>query len=152
MVESLPSYIKDTTHFLQTILLSNPNIPDNPILVTFDVKSLYTNIPHNEGIRYNLKQLINFYGENLPLPAENLKRMFEFTLKENYFTFNNECYLQIHGTSMGSPFAPSYANIFMGEVEKNILDVRAHREQPTLWLRFINDIFMIWGNGAKALF
>ncbi len=151
IVESLPSYIKDTTHFLQTILLSNPNIPDNPILVTFDVKSLYTNIPHNEGIRYNLNQLINFYGENLPLSAEDLKQMFEFILKQNYFTFNNEYYLQTHGTSMGSPFAPSYANIFMGEIEKSILDVTTHREQPTLWLRFIDDIFMIWGHGENSL-
>ena len=48
----IPSYIKDTTHFINIM----KNIQLDPedllvtLLVTIDVSSLYTNIPHNEGI------------------------------------------------------------------------------------------------------
>jgi hypothetical protein len=50
LCSSLPSYVKDTNHFLQTIFNITTPLPPNTILATIDVKSLYTNIPHNEGI------------------------------------------------------------------------------------------------------
>ena len=46
---SLPSYIKDTNHFLQTIFNPETPLPPNTIIATIDVKSIYTNIPYNEG-------------------------------------------------------------------------------------------------------
>ena len=46
-VETLPSYVKDTTDFLLKLQSVN-NLPDNT-LVTLDVMSLYTNVPHSEG-------------------------------------------------------------------------------------------------------
>ena len=49
LVPRTPSYLKDTTHPLN-ILLGKKMAPTD-ILVTIDVKSLYTNIPHNEGIQ-----------------------------------------------------------------------------------------------------
>ena len=48
-MKALPSYIKDTKYFIQTIL-ELPPLSDNAFLVTADVVSLYTNIPHEEGI------------------------------------------------------------------------------------------------------
>ena len=45
----VPSYIKDTTHFLQ--LLSTISIQEEDLLVTIDVSSLYTNIIHEEGLQ-----------------------------------------------------------------------------------------------------
>ena len=47
-VPGIPSYIKDTTHFLN--ILKHLEIQNTDLLVTIDVKSLYTNIPHTEGI------------------------------------------------------------------------------------------------------
>ena len=44
LVQSLPSYIEDTTHFLLQLEQMGP-LPDDAILVTLDVSS--TNIPHN---------------------------------------------------------------------------------------------------------
>ena len=49
LVNKLPSYVKDTNHFLN-IQLTLPDLPANSLLVTLDVSSLYTNIPRNEGI------------------------------------------------------------------------------------------------------
>lgn len=47
-VENLPSYLKHTPYHLNKTLFSNK--PADTILVTMDFTSLYTNIPHNEGI------------------------------------------------------------------------------------------------------
>ena len=45
-----PSYIKDTTHFLNK-LNNIGQLPDEVLLTTLDVSSLYTNIPHKDGIQ-----------------------------------------------------------------------------------------------------
>ena len=44
-----PSYIKDTTDLLRK-LDANNDLPCNTILATMDVTSLYTNIPHADGL------------------------------------------------------------------------------------------------------
>ncbi|XP_061188704.1 uncharacterized protein LOC133196871 [Saccostrea echinata] len=47
-VENLPSYLKDTTDYINKT--PSTSLPDHTLLVTMDVTSLYTNIPHDEGI------------------------------------------------------------------------------------------------------
>ena len=49
-VENISSYERDTADFLQKLDKAK-NIPNDCLLVTLDVKSLYTNIPNNEGIK-----------------------------------------------------------------------------------------------------
>ena len=56
LVPKLSSYIKDTTHFLKK-LDDLKELPPGSLLVTLDVSSLYTNIPHNEGIEACRKAL-----------------------------------------------------------------------------------------------
>jgi hypothetical protein len=46
----LPSFVKDTTHFLQH-LEELGDLPENTILCSLDVTSLYTNILNDEGIQ-----------------------------------------------------------------------------------------------------
>ena len=58
LVFKLPSFIKDTTHFLNK-LSSLGNLPNNSLLVSLDVSSLYTNIPHSEGIQAARNTLTN---------------------------------------------------------------------------------------------
>ena len=40
----------------------------------------------------------------------------------NNFTFNDQHFLQIHGTAMGTHMAPSYANLFMGKFEQQAIE------------------------------
>ena len=44
---------------------------------------------------------------------------------------------------------PSYANIFMKYIEIQIIDTSP--KKPKMGLRFIDDIFMIWGHGRYVL-
>ncbi len=59
IVKKIPSYIKDTNYFLQIVFGPKFNFRKGNILVTMDVKSLYTNIPQDEGIRCCLQALQN---------------------------------------------------------------------------------------------
>ena len=43
-------HISEFVDFHIKTLLTLPDLPANSLLVTLDVSSLYTNIPHNEGI------------------------------------------------------------------------------------------------------
>lgn len=52
------SHIRDTNHFLREI--AGVNLPQGTFLVTLDVVSLYTNIPHSDRI----KALIEAYNQN----------------------------------------------------------------------------------------
>ena len=49
IVEIIKSHIKDITDFIKKIEMID-NLPKEAILVTMDVKSLFTQIPHSEGI------------------------------------------------------------------------------------------------------
>ena len=144
----LPSYLKDTTQFVQEI--ESFDIPNNSILVTVDVKSLYTNIPHYEGILACKRAFITLETLNQQQPpAEILTALLEIVLKNNTFEFNNLYFKQIHGTAMGTKLAPAYANTFMGDLENNFL--KTQHFKPIYYRRFIDDIFMIWPHPIEEL-
>lgn len=65
-------------------------------------------------------------------------------LLKNYFKFGCTHYLQIQGVSMGSPVAPSFANIFMSAFESQHIHLCAHAEDIAIWLRYVDDVFMLW--------
>ena len=75
--------------------------------------------------------------------------MTDFVLKNNFFKFNVEVKRQKYGTSIGTKFAPTYACIFMEEVETEVL--KSQELQPFLWLHYIDDIFLIWTHGEEKL-
>ena len=102
------SCIKDTTDFLQK-LNGMEELPSGCILVTLDVH----NIPHDEGLRRALDKR----SCRVP-PTTYLIRMMELILTFNNFSFNNKQYLQLHRTAMGTQMAPSYANLFMADLEQ----------------------------------
>ena len=54
---------------------------------------------------------------NVPIPTHKLREMLSLILVENSFQFNEENYLETHGTAMGMKMAVSFANISMAETE-----------------------------------
>ena len=50
---------------------------------------------------------------------------------------------------MGTKLAPSYANIFMGYLEEQMLE--GYHLEPYFWKRFIDDIISLWTHGLKEL-
>lgn len=138
-VARLPSHIKDTRDFLCKLQSLGP-LHDDDIMVTIDVSSLYTSIPHEEGIE-SVRQTLD-QDRNLPIPLPTILELVEMTLTMNTFKFKNQHFHQIQGTAMGTKMAPNYANIFMGILEKQLID--SSDLHPSIWLRFIDDIFAIY--------
>ena len=73
----------------------------------------------------------------------------ELDLKNNNFEFDGKHYLQKTGTAIGTRMAPSYANLFMHDLESRLLAWVPVK--PFIWLRYIDDIFMVWTKGEKKL-
>lgn len=145
-MESLPSYVKDTSDFI-TKIHSLKVIPQNAFLVTLDVTSLYSNIPHDDGI----KACDHFMSEgSISQEARStISELINLVLTKNHFQFDGKNYLQILGTAMGTKMAPSYASLFMGKLEMDFLD--SCGKKPLIWLRFLDDIFMIWNHSEQDL-
>ncbi|CAN7951161.1 unnamed protein product [Ixodes pacificus] len=144
---TFPSYIKDTGHFLREV--ARVTIPDGSFLVTLDVSSLYTNIPHDDGVG----TLLSAYASNRRMDTPEVDvvaTLSRLVLELNSFEFNNSHYIQISGTAMGTKMAPNYANIFMGALESQFIE--ASPLKPIFYKRFIDDIFLIWTHTEEQLF
>ena len=115
------SYIKDSNNFIKKIKHLK-NIPDNAILVTADVVGLYPSIPHEAGLRA-LKEVLD-RREEKKISTEDLVKMAEFVLKNNYFEFNGQVKHQISGTAISTKFAPTYSCIFMDEIATKFLETQ----------------------------
>ena len=111
------------------------------------VTSIYTNIPHSDGIEA-CKEIWESRSVKVP-PTDCLVTMPTMVLRKNNITFNGDHYLQINGTAMGTKMAPSYANIFMGKFEKQLLE--SSIERPLSSYRFIDDVDMKWTLSDKEL-
>ena len=145
IAQTQKSYIKDTTDFINFI--EKTKIGKDTILVSMDVSSLYTNIPQEEGTNIVCEAYEKFHNYNTPIPTHHLREMLGLILKENSFQFNEENYLQTHGTAMGTKMAVSFANIFMAEIETKI--ILQSDTKPREWKRYIDDVFSLWDNDKK---
>ena len=80
--------------------------------------------------------------ENRFISTNDLVQMGEFVLKNNCFQFNSKVKEQISGTTIGTKFAPTYACVFMDQVETDFL--RAQENAPLVWFCYIDNVFFIY--------
>ena len=141
------SYIRDSTHLIN--ILNGFTVQLGMLLCTLDITSLYTNIPHNEGIQSTEEMLaIHRPPDSLPHNGYMIE-LLELVLTNHHFEFNGKYYNQLSGIAMGTKLASSYANLFMTKFEEKY--VYTYPLQPKLWKRSIDNIFMIWPHGMDSL-
>ena len=70
-----------------------------------------------------------------------LLKLMDFILSHKKFVFNGQNFLQVHGTAMGTRMAPSFAIIFMADLEGRLLS--SSPQTPFFYRRYIDDILMI---------
>jgi hypothetical protein len=148
-VKDIKSYVKDTTHFL-SLVEGLGEIPDSSLLVTLDVAALYPSIPIDLGLEA-AKETFEQYrpGRDVKPSNSTLMKFLEAVLRKNNFNFNGKHFLQVSGTAIGTMVAPSFGNRFLNKFE--ILHVYTYHIQPLVWLRYIDDVFMIWTHTMQDL-
>ncbi|XP_056408807.1 uncharacterized protein LOC130317324 [Hyla sarda] len=149
LIKTTPSFLLDTTAFIQ-LIHGITNIPPDSILVTLDVNSLYTSIKHEKGLHATKQLLIN--SAFTPDTIDFCTDILELVLHNNYFLFQDDFFLQIQGTAMGSNMAPPYANAYMAWFEAQyIYPDPAFQTHSLVWKRYIDDIFCIWKGPLPTL-
>ena len=120
-------------------------------MVSYDVCSLFTNVPLTETIDIIIKGLFPtpssiFQGFN----SASFKRLLELAVMDSHFIFNKKVYKQVDGMAMGSPLRPTFANIFMCFLEKLILDQCPLSFKPIYYRRYVDDTFVLFKEKCHA--
>ena len=112
------------------------------------MKSLYTNIPNNEGIKAVREAYDNH--PNKTVATKVIITFLSLILTLNNFVFNSINYLHIMGCAMGTICALAFANILMAQFEKQHIYPYI-KNKSILYLRYIDDICMIWTGTKQEL-
>ena len=84
------SFFRDSTHLIS--ILSELTLQPGMLLCTLDITSLYTNIPHNEGIQ-SIKEIPAIHRTPNNVPHNNyIIELLEVVLTINHFEF--KCHMQ----------------------------------------------------------
>ena len=143
---SYPDYLHNSTAL--SLILQSLYVPDDAILVTTDVVSLYPSIPQTQCLEVVYNEL-HAHKHLLLFDPNLIIQLLQTNINYNYFTFDNLTFQQIKGTAMGAPFSPTVANIFMSVILRDFLQTQ--HKQPLLITQYIDDIFMIWTDSADTL-
>ncbi|KFD58455.1 hypothetical protein M513_00681 [Trichuris suis] len=146
------SYVKNSEDFCKEV--RQFNISPTEIMVSYDVKDLFTSIP----ITYTLNVLEDLMADTNLIHRTNLNpfhilTLVSFCMKEgNYFRFRDSFFLQNSGAPMGSPLSPVLAEIFMEHLEDKAFNNTNAACVPRLFKRYMDDIFAIVETGKEELF
>jgi len=146
---SIESNIKNTEAFISRI--KTQKVQSKTKLVSFDVVNLFTSVPIDEALAVLKIRLDLDVGlkDRTELPAKDIVRLTEYCVRNTYFQYKDQYYKQVDGMAMGSPLSPVLCNIFMSELEVNAMSKSA--KKPTIWLRYVDDTFVLWDHGDEAL-
>ena len=120
----------------------------NKFTVSFDV-CLFTNLPLDETINLAVDLIFEKYT-NLKITKKELFELFTFCTSKTNFLFDGVVYDQIDGIAMGSPLAPTLANLFLRHYEGIWLN-EYEGDATLFYRRYVDDIFAVFENRDQAL-
>ena len=115
--------------------LKNHKLQDDECLVSFDVVSLYTNVPVREAIDVCTDLL--FKQVQLPIDKDTFKVLAELASCDVIFATHDGYFKQVDGLAMGSAPAPHLANGWLSSFDIII------KGDSSLYFRYMDDIISI---------
>ena len=144
--------IKDSFSFVDVLRGVNTHstfpAPSSPtVMVSYDVSSLFTNVPVFETIDIIIRAV-----EEQPhlcgISPSLLRELLTLCTTNVQFRFNDVFWRQIDGVAMGSPLSCLFANVFMGHIEQTMHDqIKSH---CSLYLRYVDDTFALVNDEQHA--
>ena len=106
-------------------------------MVSFDVKSLFTNVPLDRTIDIIWKKIYEKNEIVTSITKNEIKEMLILCTENAYFTFECRTYVQTDGVAMGSPLGPVLADIFMIELKNWLLPNLV--KYIIFWKQYVDD-------------
>lgn len=131
------STIKNSFDFIKKI--KDTVIPENHVLVSFDVVSMFTNIK-KEMVIEALDRRFSEISQNCDIPHADIIDTVKLIFDNTFFSFNNMVYKQKSGCPMGSSISSFFANIVLEDLEKHCLNSLSF--SPVFDYRYVDDIIM----------
>ena len=140
--------LKNSYDFFHSITNFTHN---NPFFLTsFDITSLFTNIPVDQTIDIICDQIFCTTDRYHGFTLGEFKDLLTVACKESFFLFNNVAYQQCDGVQMGSPLGPTLANAFLCHFETSWLDNCPLAFKPIYYKRYVDDTFIIFRDQSHA--
>lgn len=148
-VEESPSYIRDTTDFINKLKQEVPaGASDNCILFCFDVCKLYPSIPRHEGIEA-CREALSQRPSPLIKSTEAAIDVIKTVLDNNNFSLGRDKhFIQTEGVAIGSRLGKNFACTYMRKWDEQLLE---HHIKPAFYKRFIDDGFGLWPGTEEEL-
>ena len=108
--------IHNSKHLTQ--LLQKVKINNKSKMISLDIKDMYTNIPVKDTLKI-IQQHLQTLNHN-DHETKQLIALLEASMEQNYFTYDNQFYLQPDGLPMGSPLSSVLSEIYLQEFEKQL--------------------------------
>jgi hypothetical protein len=111
--------------------------------VSFDVKSLFTNVPLSKTIQIIMDRVYKEKTITTSLKQRTLKKLIKDTCSKTAFMFDGKIYEQIDGVSMGAALGPVLANIIMTELERKVVDQLMDSGKIKFYARYVDDTLLL---------
>ena len=119
-------------------------------MVSFGVRSLFTNIPLDRTIDIILKRVFDKQEIQPTMTKKELKELLILCKINVHFTFGGKTFVQSDGVAMGSPLGPVLDDIFMVELENTLVPTLT--DYIKFWKRYVDDtIFFVKMGSAQYI-
>ena len=139
---SIPSFVENSVHLCE--ILQDVTIDEDEVLVSFDVKSLYTSVPIEPAlcsVRTLLETTSIWKGADSTITVDEVIELLSLCLRELGFKFRDQFYEMSSRLAMGSPVSPIVANIFMSRLEEDAMSTMSAK--PKLWHLYVDNVLAI---------
>lgn len=115
-------------------------IPKGHILVSFDVKSLFTNVSV-EAVLDIIDRKWSKLQKHTNMPLNKFRELLKLMLIDcNYFKYGDDIYQQTFGLPMGSNLAPVLANILLDDLVTSCLKKSTYK--PKFLYKYVDDFIL----------